>query len=88
MQKQKNGELTSRPVPHKNHAMKKILGMILHFTDYSYLGALKERNDRVDFLAGRNLLLDLVDGIEDACLSVEHKTIGIGDVSDDLMLRS
>ena len=68
--------------------MKKILGMILNLAYYSNLGALKEGNDRVDFLACRNLLLGLVDGIEDACLSVEHKSLGIGDVSDDLMLRS
>lgn len=66
--------------------MKKILGMILHFADYSNLRALKEGNDRVDFLAGRNLLLNLVDSIEDACLTMEHKAVCIGDVSDDLVV--
>ena len=66
--------------------MKKILGMILHFTDYSYLRTLKEGNDRINFLTWRHLFLNLVDSIEDACLTMENKTVCIGDMTYHLMI--
>ena len=56
---------------------------VLQFADDTNLAALKELHDSVDFLAFRHLLLNLVDSIEHAGLTMEHKTIGIGNMADD-----
>ena len=56
---------------------------VLQFADDTNLAALKKLDDSADFLAFRHLLLNLVDSIEHAGLTMEHKTIGIGNMADD-----
>lgn len=58
---------------------------VLQFADDTYLTALKKLDDSVDFLAVRHLLLNLVDSIEHAGLTMEHKTVGIGNMADDFL---
>ena len=58
----------------------------LHFTYDSNLCAFKEGNDRINFLTWRHLFLNLVDSIEDACLTMENKTVCIGDMTYHLMV--
>ena len=57
----------------------------LNLADDTYLACLKELNDSVYFLAFWHLLLYLVDSVEHTGLTVEHKTIGIGNVADNLI---
>lgn len=56
---------------------------VLQFADDTNLAALKKLDDSADFLAFGHLLLNLVDSIEHAGLTMEHKTIGIGNMADD-----
>ena len=58
---------------------------VLQFADDTNLAALKKLDDSADFLAFRHLLLNLVDSIEHAGLTMEHKTIGIGNMADDFV---
>lgn len=56
---------------------------VLQFADDTYLATLKKLDNSVDFLTFRHLLLNLVDSIEHAGLTMEHKTIGVGNMADD-----
>lgn len=56
---------------------------VLQFADDTNLAALKKLDDSADFLAFRHLLLNLVDSVEHTGLTVEHKTVGIGNMADD-----
>ncbi len=60
--------------------------VVSEFRDDAFLGSLEELDDVTDFGAVGHLIFDLVHRIEDACLSVEHESIGIGDVLDDLFI--
>lgn len=53
----------------------------LYFSDDTLLGGPDEGNDVPNFVAGRHLILYLVAGIHDVTLSVEHETVGVGDVA-------
>ena len=59
--------------------------MLLYLAYDAQLATLKEVDDSVDFLSRRHLFLNLIDCIKYTGLSVEHQTIGIGDVADDLV---
>ena len=56
---------------------------VLQFADDTNLATLKKLDDSANFLTFRHLLLNLVDSIEHAGLTMEHKTIGIGNMADD-----
>ena len=53
----------------------------LNLADDAKFAALQEVDDSIDFLTLRHLLLDLIDGVEDAGLTVEDEAVGIGDVT-------
>lgn len=47
-----------------------------------------EGDEVLYFLSVGHLLNNLVDGVEDACLSVEDETVGVGDVCDGLLIHA
>ena len=53
---------------------------LLYLRNYPSFGVFDEFDEVLDFGAVGNLFFYLVDSIEDARLSMEHKSVGIGDV--------
>ena len=62
--------------------------MLCCLGDNTELCTLQELDYCTDFLTIGHLLLNLSDGIMRTGLAMEHKSIGIGDVRDDILCRS
>ena len=63
-----------------------MLGARLQLRDDTQLGVAQELDDMTDLGTVGHLLLNLHDSIEERGLTVEHQTIGVGDMLDDLVV--
>lgn len=58
---------------------------ILHLSDDTLLGTLQELDDVLNLRTIWHLILDLVDGIEEGCLTMEYQSVGIRNVLANLL---